>query len=434
MSEQITAILKKELDDLAIYGELSADVRQNKLKEVLQYYVLDFIYHHPAYSKWVLYGGSALRIIHGLDRMSVDLDFEMANEVNKNFLDKLETEIKEYFVDKYGATANFLTTKSISTRSLLLKFHIGDVLDFGHISKQVHVKIDLNHFVAPKTVTEHRPINRGQISLVVLTYNKGALMASKIAAILLREERGIGDRTYEYKGRDIYDLLWYMREKTVPDFDYLNAKLKEKKREVPNIRTLFDTLTVDLLNYEKMDECLKADGLPHLFENPHQFDNWLNTWRDTYLRLLDSYKIRTVKGLEHAVIHNDIMHDTYSFIYWYKTEDNNSVRIVYTISDYWILFREGDLTIEIDKELEKKTKFSSTGWTSRQAPKDKLMQYATLFYRKTENYFTKTNRVMVGNVIATKVIRMTSDNLNPKEQMLLNRSALESRELDDLLK
>lgn len=432
MNDQIIAILKKELDDLAIYGELSADVRQNKLKEALQYYVLDFIYHHPEYSKWVMYGGSALRIIHGLDRMSVDLDFEVANEVDKNFLDKLDTEIKKYFTDKYGATDDFLTTKSISTRSLLLKFHVGDMLDFGHTSKQVHVKIDLNYFVAPKTVTERRPINRGQISLVVLTYNKGALMASKIAAILLREERGVADKTYEYKGRDVYDLLWYMRDKTTPDFDYLNAKLKGNGKQPMDIRTLFDTLTTDLLNYEKMDDCLK-DDLQHLFENPHQFNDWIRTWRETYLRLLDSYEIRTVTELEKIVVWSDLFKDMYSFIYWYKTSEGGLIRIVYTISDYW-MYREGDLTIKIDRELEKKTEFSSNGRTSRQDSKDKLMQYATLFYRKTENYFKKTNRVMVGDVIATKVIRMTSDNLNPKEQILLNRLALESRELDDLLK
>ena len=41
---------------------------------------------------------------------------------------------------------------------------------------------------------------------------------------------------------------------------------------------------------------------------------------------------------------------------------------------------------------------------------------------------------MLGDSIITKVIRMTADNLNPKEQILLNKSALLSCELDDLLK
>ena len=41
---------------------------------------------------------------------------------------------------------------------------------------------------------------------------------------------------------------------------------------------------------------------------------------------------------------------------------------------------------------------------------------------------------MLGDSIVTKAIRMTTDNLNRKEQNVLNRSALLSCELDDLLK
>ncbi len=41
---------------------------------------------------------------------------------------------------------------------------------------------------------------------------------------------------------------------------------------------------------------------------------------------------------------------------------------------------------------------------------------------------------MLGDAITTKVIRMTADNLNRKEQIVLNKSALLSCELDDLLK
>ena len=81
MSERLTSILKRKLEDLANYGGLDAETRRNALKEELQYYVLNFIYHHPEYNGWIMYGGSALRIIHGLDRMSVDLDFEVTHEV-----------------------------------------------------------------------------------------------------------------------------------------------------------------------------------------------------------------------------------------------------------------------------------------------------------------------------------------------------------------
>src|SRR3989338_7815406 len=439
MSEQIVTILKRKLDNLAMYGELDAETRRNALKEELQFYVLNFIYRHPEYGKWVMYGGSALRIVHGLDRMSVDLDFEVARAITEKFLEELKMEIEEHFTNTYGVGADFLTTKITTGRGLLLRFHIGEELSFGHPSKQVHVKIDLNHFIAPKTVTERRPIHHDQLSFVILIYNKGALIASKIAAIFLREERGRGKNVYDYKGRDIYDLLWYMKEKATPDFDYLNAKLKEKGKEIPDIRTLFDTLTIDVLNYEKMDDCLK-DDLSFLFENPFQFDNWFKTWRENYLRLLNDYKIRTAVELERVRVYHYIrlghsFADEYHFEYWYHMENGGLAHIIWRLYEDWIIYGEGDLSVEIDKELEKKMEFSSNGSSLRSGSEEnKLKRYATLFYNKTEEYLRRTNRVIVGDSIVTKVIRMTAENLNPKEQILLNKSALESRELDDLLK
>ena len=427
MSEQIVTILKRELDELAAYGELHAETRRNKLKEALQYYVLNCIYHHPEYSKWVMYGGSALRIIHGLDRMSVDLDFEVPHAVTQNFLEELKKEIEEHFSNAYGANPDFLTTKIATGRGLLLRFYIGEELSFGHPSKQVHVKIDLNHFVAPKTVTERRPINRDQLSFVILTYNMASLMASKIAAIFLRGPRGIGEATYEEKGRDIYDLLWYMAKRVVPDFDYLVAK----GIDVKDPRALFDKLTLQMNKVD--DENLRQDLSP-LFTNLTFIDNWLKNWRESYLRLLDDYKIRTVGTLERLEILQDFRTDSYYFKYGYRAEDGTLVIIVYALSDYWIHFGEGDLTIETDKNLEDKVEFRSDGVSSSPASQDKLKAYATVFYRKTEKYFKKTNHVVLGDSISTKLVRMTADNLNQKEQIVLNKSALLSCELDDLLK
>jgi len=427
MSERLTSILKRKLEDLATYGGLDAETRRNALKEELQYYVLNFIYHHQEYNNWIMYGGSALRIIHGLDRMSVDLDFEVSHAVTEKFLEKLKKEVDQHFANTYGTNADFLTIKTTKERGLLMKFTVGEELSFGHSSKQIHIKIDLNHFVAPKTVTERRPINRDQLSFVIITYNMSALMASKIAAIFLRGTRGIGDAIYEEKGRDIYDLLWYMNKKVVPDFDYLTAK----DIDVKDPRALFDKLTIQVNKVS--DKNLEQDLEP-LFMDKNYIRNWLKNWRESYLRLLDEYKIRTIKELESIGIHQDFRTDTFSFVYWYKTEDGGSIRIVYNLSEYWIIYGEGNLQIEADKKLEDKIEFRSNGSSSRPTPEEKLKQYATLFYQKTEKYFKKTNGVMLGDAIITKVIRMTADNLNQKEQIVFNKSALLSCELDDLLK
>ena len=432
MSEQITTILKRKLEDSPTYGKSDEKTDVNVLKGELQYFILNFVYHHAEYSGWVIYGGSALRIIHELDRMSVDLDFEIHHEANKDFLNKLKKEMEEHFLNVYDIRSDFLTIKMNNARGLTLKFHVGKLVT-GFSSEWVHLTIDLNHFIASKTVIEHRQINHGQLSFVIATYNMSALMASKIAAIFLREQRGIDKNIYDYKGRDIYDLLWYMGKKATPDFDYLNAKLKEKGKEILNIKTLFDKLTVDILNYEKMDDLLEED-LSHLFENPYQFKNWFKNWRDSYLRLLDDYKISNVKTLQNLVIFEDMMKDIFWFKFVYEVEDKKNILVVYVMDEDWIIYSEGNLNIEIDENLMKITEFTSNGISSRSAPRDKLNQYATLFYQKTEKYFKKTNRIMLGDRIITKVIRMTTSNLNQKEQIVLNKSALLSCDLDDLLK
>lgn len=423
MSEQILATLKRRLDDLSAYGEINAETKRNVLKEELQFYVLNFIYHHSEYSQWIMYGGSALHICHGLDRMSVDLDFEAAHAITKKFLNELKKEIEKHFVGTYGVKPDFLAIKITTGRGLLLKFNIGEELSIGHSSKQVHVKIDLNHFIAPKTVTERRPINRGQLSFVITTYNMSALMASKIAAIFLRGTRGVSKAVYEEKGRDIYDLLWYMDKKVVPDFDYLIAK----GIDVKDPRALFDKLTLQMNKVNNTN--LKQDLMP-LFVNQTYIENWLKNWRESYLRLLDDYKIRTVTALRKIIINEDSRTDNFSFTYLYDTDtvEEVIVRITYIVVYEWIAAQKV-LGIEINEDAVKLAKLES-----RKELSDQLKQFITLFYQKTEAYFKKTNRIMLGDKIATKVIRMTADNLNQQEQIVLNKSALLSCELDDLLR
>lgn len=424
MSKQITTILKKKLDEITIYGEPNPETRYNLFKEELQFYILNFIYNHPEYSEWIMYGGSALRIIHGLDRMSVDLDFEVSQEITNKFLEKLAVEIKDHFANTYNAGGDFLKIKIINNRGLLLKFYIDDELSSGHPSKQLHVKVDLNYFVAPKTVRERRPINREQLSFVILSYNMGALMASKIAAIFLRGPRAVGEVVYEEKGRDIYDLLWYMGKKIVPDFDYLIAK----KIDIKDPRTLFDKLTLQMNKVN--NENLKNDLLP-LFVDQNFIKNWLANWFESYLRLLEEYQIQTIKELKNISINQDSNSDNFLFTYLYETREGGLIRIVYIMSDYWL---NETLTIEVNKNIVPKIILANKNWESKAELLNRLERYASLFYDKTEEYIKKTNYITLGQGVATKIIRMTANNLNRKEQIVLNKSTLLSCKFDDLLK
>lgn len=426
MNNQILLSLKRKLEDLTASGMDDAETLRNAFKEELQYYVLNFIYHHGEYGRWTMYGGSALRVCHGLDRMSVDLDFEVTHPITDEFLKTLQGEVAAYFTKVYGIGVDLLTVKIVTGRGLLLKFHIGDVLGVQHHSKQVHVKIDLNHFIAPKTAVDRRPINRDQLSFVIRTYTMATLMASKIAAIFLRGKRGVGTAEYDEKGRDIYDLLWYMNRKVVPDLTYLRAK----GIELDNARMLFDRLTLQL---NKVNDTNLAQDLLPLFVNRSYIEHWLQNWRESYLHLLDAYRIRTATSLQHVGVEKDFRTDIYSFEYSFKTLEGSSVRFVYTLSDHWVEFRDGDLHINVDESINNLITFSSEVAGSNPSLQKKLVQYAYLFYGKTESYLMRSHRIVIGDVIATKLIRMTAENLNQREQILLNKSALLSAELDDLL-
>lgn len=430
MNEAIIAVLKKRIEESAGRGAADAEIVRNSIKEELQYYVLNFIYHHPRHCNWVMYGGSALRIIHNLDRMSIDLDFEISEKIDRDMLDKLKKEIEVYFSSEYNVNQDFLAVKIAPKRGLILKFNIGEVLGLGHASNQVHVKIDLNIFAYEKSGTERFPVNRDQLSFVILSYKLSTLMASKIAAIFLRGRRGVGKALYEEKGRDIYDLLWYMNNKIVPDLDYLSAK---NVKEAEDLRALFDKLTIRMNRVS--DANLKQDLLP-LFVNRSYIENWLENWRESYLHFVDSYQIFTITSLKSLQVHQHFDDDSVSFTFEYNTEEDKTCRVRYVISDYWIEFREGDLptNIILDENVEKVIKFTRDGISSNALSEEKLKKYAALFYRKNENYLKKTNRIMIGRSISTKGIRMTADNLNQKEQIVLTKSALLSCELEDLLK
>ena len=253
-------------------------------------------------------------------------------------------------------------------------------------------------------------------------------MASKIAAIFLRGTRGVGEAIYEEKGRDIYDLLWYMNKKIVPDLDYLKAK---NVAEAKDYRTLFTKLAVKMNNVS--EENLKNDLTP-LFFDSRFVTNWLANWHDTFFQLRDSYKIRTVSKFEGVRVFEDFCTDVFSFIFEYSTKEGNRVRIICNLSEYWFLFKDIEVSFPINNIVSDNIEFSTNGSSSRSTSEKKQKEYASLFYEKIEIYLKKINYEIVGDTLTTKLVRVTADNLNQKEQIVLRKEDLIRCDFDDLLK
>ncbi len=423
MSEKILANLREKINELAGKKTASVEIVRNALKEELQLYLLDFIYNHPKYSQWIMYGGSALRIIHGLNRMSIDLDFEICDSVTKEYLESLKKEIELHFRQKHQVKSTFLSIKVSGQRGLLLKFNFGDQLDLNHPSKQIHVKIDLNYFVFKNTLLERHSINKDQFSFIILTYNLSTLMASKLSAIFLRGTRGVGKNIYSEKGRDIYDLLWYMNNKIIPNFDYMRAK----NIIIIDAHNFFLQLNGHLKKVN--DKNLKDDLYP-LFINTSFIKHWLGNWRETYYKLLEDYKIHNIRELEGIMIQENILTESISIIFSYQSKEGEKSLITYNFEEGLLNIFNKDLSIFKKNTLKNKIVFTDNFKKNTQSI---LIFLAQLFHKKNTQYLKKNKQQIINN-IQTKTLRVSTTNLNRRTEIILNKEKLLSSQLEDLLK
>ncbi|KKW22692.1 MAG: hypothetical protein UY66_C0033G0001 [Parcubacteria group bacterium GW2011_GWC1_51_35] len=201
--------------------------------------------------------------------------------------------------------------------------------------------------------------------------------------------------------------------------------------EAKDYRTLFTKLAVKMNNVS--EENLKNDLSP-LFLDPRFVTNWLANWRDTFFQLRDKYKIRTVSKYERVRVFEDFRTDVFSFIFEYSTKEGDHVRIIYNLSEYWFLFKDIEVSFPINNVVSDSIEFSANGSSSRPTSEKKQKEYASLFYEKIEAYLKKINYELVGDTLMTKLIRVSADNLNQKEQIVLRKEDLIRHDFDDLLK
>jgi hypothetical protein len=208
-------------------------VIKNAVKEYLQFPVLAFLYGQKRYQQFIFMGGSALRIIHNLPRLSEDLDFNLSEaDYNKLDLCILGAEIKRYFQDQFRMAIDYRVQGKIR---LYLKFPILKALGLvktqsgsGAESDFLYVKIEISvdNFKQPEY--EVAPVSGFGFNFIARTYSLKFLMTGKICAILDRVWFKGKDNSIDIKGRDYYDLFWYLDKGVEPDFATLAARFEVK--------------------------------------------------------------------------------------------------------------------------------------------------------------------------------------------------------------
>ncbi|OGH88655.1 MAG: hypothetical protein A3J93_00990 [Candidatus Magasanikbacteria bacterium RIFOXYC2_FULL_42_28] len=232
-------------------------VIMNYLKEYLQYLVLEYIYNSKDYNTFVFTGGSCLRICFGGSRLSEDLDFDLPAETWKKFnVDKFAEDISLVLRDKYLLP---ITTKTQSDFRIYLKFPI--LKELGLAGKMqsdyLFVKVEPNQMTFPELSVEVNSISKFGYNFTARNYKKEFLMIGKIGAILERVWFKGDKNEIDIKGRDFYDLYWYLQSGIEPNYEYLKLKiginsrmeLKEKIWAVINEKVTEQKLSFDLKKF-----------------------------------------------------------------------------------------------------------------------------------------------------------------------------------------
>ena len=216
---------------LSKYNPKNNQERENAIKEILQEIALAGLSRGGFFQKAAFYGGTCLRIFHGLNRFSEDLDFALV-EKDPNFkLDAYFPSLQKEF-QSYGIEMNIEQKSKDNGKEIESAFKKGNTLMLMMsffpksdeakkvVSNQkLKIKFEIDTDNPSGGITEHR-YKMLPAPYEVQIFDEATLFAGKIHAILCRSFKN------HVKGRDFYDYLFYIGKGSKFNIKYLESKLK----------------------------------------------------------------------------------------------------------------------------------------------------------------------------------------------------------------
>jgi hypothetical protein len=388
------------------------------LKENLHHYILNFIYKHKNYSSFTMYGGTVLRIGYDLPRMSEDLDFQTNLNIDQ---EKFAKELTDYFKKDYGIDIEVkIDNRDLDTKMLFVKFdNILKNLNFESYTKtKLFVRVDINYFEKmDEFVNDTISVIRDDLAYTIKTYPLSTLMASKATAFLKRSERGFGLDSSNVKPRDVFDMIWYMERRIMPDYEYLKAQ----GIEFDNFLDFRDLVEEKATNIK--DSVFEKD-LAQFFFDINELGNFLATWKEKFSHLLNSYDVFKIKKLESIYLHKDFDTDVITIVYKFEKE----VKFKIGISDLWFVKKiQLKNNCDFEKIKDKVTKYRNEKLT------DLELEYVCFFYEKIQNYLKRSNNIVYQRDFTTKKILTISKDLDNKKEIWLDKKLLEKIQFEELL-
>lgn len=210
-------ILKKQIENAE-----SDRIRIYLLREYLQILILKGLYDLKAFQNISFMGGTALRIIHGVQRYSEDLDFALDHPAG-------------YDANKIAAQLQRMLTKHSFETEIKIRQKVVDVIEVKfplilnslgisqHPGEKLMIKIEIDTNPPPGGETESHII-QAPFLFMLRAYNLASIFAGKLHASLFRKY---------VKGRDYYDIFWLLSRKIQPNLVFFkNAVLQTEEKEI----------------------------------------------------------------------------------------------------------------------------------------------------------------------------------------------------------
>lgn len=273
--------MKNEIYDnmLSAYGATTEQERRNAIFEVNQQVILAGLYNGGFFDVAAFYGGTCLRIFHGLQRFSEDMDFSLLTPNDKfDFTKYFQPIIDEFAIVGREVEIKKKDKKSFGkVESAFLKDNT-DVYDVSfQTDKSIKIKIEVDTQPPLNFGTEQKLLLQPH-SFMTRCFTLPDLFAGKMHALVYR---GWKNRV---KGRDWYDFEWYVRHNVPLDFAHFAERVRQFNNE--EIRQeVFMAKLKDRLASADINQ-VKNDALPFV-RNPNELDIWSN---DYFVQLADMVK------------------------------------------------------------------------------------------------------------------------------------------------
>ncbi len=265
----------------------------NALKEIFQEIALLGLWRSKFYEKAAFYGGTALRILYNLDRFSEDLDFTLlqvdkdfdlsiynqaiADELN-GFGFKVTVETKNKTVESNIESA-FI--KATTKKQLIVIEAEPEIIDRIHHMNTIKIKMEVDIDPPGSVNTEVKNVLL-PIPFSIKTLTQPDLFAGKLHAVLCRPWQK------RVKGRDWYDLVWYIARNVTVNLDHLRDRLIQSKVWEKNRKFILNDLLEMLRNKINQTDFnnAKSDILPFI-KDKQAVDLWN---RDFFLFIIQDIK------------------------------------------------------------------------------------------------------------------------------------------------